>query len=86
MAEKIENHIVQFMHCKDCLRELPDGVSPREFVNVEVGFTSHGIQIWCIRHEKNVVHLDFLGQKVASIGNTPAPRQDNKPKGKERWS
>lgn len=61
------NDIVQFFHCRSCLGQRPDNLSPREWVHIEVGFTPQGIQVWCVRCEKNIVHLDFLGQKVAVI-------------------
>lgn len=60
-----DNHIVQYFHCSRCLDELPEGKSPRGYAKLEVGFTKAGIQVRCTRHDMNVVHLDFLGQKVA---------------------
>ena len=66
----MSNQITMFFHCAECLEEKPSGVAPRDWVKVEVGWTEQGIQVWCIRHELNVVHLDFLGQKVAYAGKT----------------
>jgi hypothetical protein len=60
----MENRIKQFWHCAKCIDELPEGKSPREYIRVEVGFTRAGLQVWCIRHEENIIHLDFMGQKV----------------------
>tara|TARA_R100000234_G_scaffold119885_1_gene104156 strand:- start:1856 stop:2062 length:207 start_codon:yes stop_codon:yes gene_type:complete len=34
-------------------------VSPAEFQDNEVGFTPTGIQVWCRRHDKNVISLDI---------------------------
>jgi hypothetical protein len=62
--KKSENEIVTFFHCRVCLETIPDGVSPRENAQLEVGWTPAGLQVWCKRHEKNVMNLDFLGQKV----------------------
>ena len=65
------NDIQMFLHCKNCLNKRPANdkkeyiISPREWVHLEVGFTKKGIQIYCVRCEKNVCALDFLGQKVA---------------------
>ena len=59
----VKNKILWFYHCKQCLEEvmlLPD-VSPREYVNVEIGPTKEGLQIWCVRHEANVMDVDFQG-------------------------
>jgi hypothetical protein len=65
------NDIQIFLHCKNCLNKRPANdkkeyiISPREWVHLEVGFTKKGLQIYCVRCEKNVCALDFLGQKVA---------------------
>lgn len=56
--------IMQFMHCKKCVEELPKGESPKNYARLSAGWTKLGIQIWCVRHEMNVVHIDFMGQKV----------------------
>jgi hypothetical protein len=53
-----------FFHCRTCLEIIPVGVSPRDFAQLEVGWTPRGLQVWCRRHEKSVVNLDFKGQKV----------------------
>jgi hypothetical protein len=63
------NEIQLFIHCKKCLEELPEGKSPREYAELEAGFTPLGVQIWCKRHEVNVVHIDFEKQKhPANLG------------------
>ena len=36
-------------------------MSPREYQKIQVGWTDHGIQVWCVRHDCNIVHLDFEG-------------------------
>ena len=65
LQQPVENKIEMFFHCRKCLNELPPDTSPREFAALEVGWTKAGLQVWCKRHEENVVALDFLGQKVA---------------------
>jgi hypothetical protein len=58
----VSNKILWFYHCKQCLEEvqfLED--SPREYVHMEIGPTKEGIQIWCVRHESNVMNIDFQG-------------------------
>ena len=62
------NQIVRFFHCGQCLDEKPDDVSPREYAQIEVGFTKPGLQVWCKRHERQIIHLDFKGQKVGVVG------------------
>jgi len=56
------NEIKGFMHCSKCLHEKPDGVSPADWARVNVGWTKLGLQVWCVRHDTNVVHIDFQGQ------------------------
>jgi hypothetical protein len=58
-----ENEIVAFQHCAKCLAELPPGTSPREWARFEFGWTMRGLQVWCVRHECNVLHIDFEGHK-----------------------
>ncbi len=55
--------IVHYLHCGKCIAELPPGISPQMFAQLEVGFTPEGLQIWCRRHQANVMHIDFQGQK-----------------------
>lgn len=62
------NRIKMFFHCAKCLAEKPAGVSPREWVRLEVGWTEEGLQVWCVRHEMNVADIDFRGQKVVVRG------------------
>ena len=57
----VTNEILMFIHCKLCLDERPSDLSPREYAELEVGFTTPGIQIWCRRHEVNVMDIDFEG-------------------------
>ncbi len=57
------NEMSAFLHCAKCLLEIPAGVSPREYSSLEVGWTKLGIQVWCKRHDVNVVHIDFQGAK-----------------------
>ena len=55
--------IVQYLHCSRCLDELPRGVSPQQWTRPDIGFTAIGLQVWCSRHNCNVMHIDFQGQK-----------------------
>ena len=71
MSKIMKNDIQIFLHCKTCLDKRPKDkdnnflLSPREWVHLEVGFTKKGLQIYCVRCEKNVCALDFLGKQVA---------------------
>lgn len=58
-----DNEIAAFFHCAKCLREKPADVSPRDWAQLEAGWTPAGLQVWCKRHECNVIHVDFEGTK-----------------------
>jgi hypothetical protein len=59
----ITHEIVVFFHCSLCIETLPAGKSLRDWSRLEVGFTPLGLQVWCKRHEINVMHIDFQGHK-----------------------
>jgi len=63
MKKVIPNEIGAYLHCKKCLEEIPDGVSPMEWSRTQAGWTAKGIQVWCNRHDLNVIHMDFEGTK-----------------------
>lgn len=60
----VDNQITAFFHCAQCMREKPDGTSPREWVRLEAGWTPKGLQVWCMRHDLNIINIDLLGHKV----------------------
>ena len=62
--KKVENKIFSFYHSKKCLEEKGDYISARDYASFEFGATEKGFQLWCTRHEENVLALDLLGQKV----------------------
>lgn len=62
---EVKEEIVQYFHCALCFKEVPAGQSPQTYQRIQAGFTKKGIQVWCVRHDKNIIHLDFQGQKVA---------------------
>ena len=61
------NNIEMFLHCKLCLDDMPRGISPKEHADISVGWTIHGFQAWCNRHEANIIHVNFEGQKHKAI-------------------
>ncbi len=63
------NQIQIFFHCKKCIKELPPDTSPQQFVHIEAGWTTEGFQVWCLRHDLNIIHMDFEGHKHPVIGN-----------------
>ncbi len=69
MRASAKMNITAFMHCGKCLKQLPKGVSPSDYADLEVGWTKEGFQVWCKRHQCNVCHVDFQGSKhPANIG------------------
>jgi len=52
--------------CAICAEEmaqgLADAASLQDYSRLDVGFTDRGLQVWCRRHQANVVHLDFEGR------------------------
>ena len=63
----VTNKIAMFLHCKKCLDELPGDQSPRDYAVIEAGWTKIGLQLWCKRHDKNILHVDFEGQKHPAV-------------------
>lgn len=58
MEDKIENQINVYMHCRQCLLEKPNDVSPLEWSRTQTGLTPSGeVQVWCNRHDINVALL-----------------------------
>jgi len=70
-SASVTNEIHQFMHCRRCAQECISGaageVSPREYARIEIGMTSVGIQVWCVRHEINIIHVDFEGAQHPAV-------------------
>lgn len=79
-TEQFSNRLsmVSYLHCGRCLAEVQEiaeregSASPREYAQLEVGWTRWGLQVWCRRHECNMVHIDFEGQKHPAITTAPA--------------
>ena len=53
------NGITAYFHCAQCLQECPSYMSAAEFARLACGRTPYGLQIWCVRHNMNVYHLDL---------------------------
>lgn len=67
-----ELQIVGYLHCCLCAQQKPDNTSPSEWASLEVGWTKQGLQVWCKRHQCNVIHIDFEGQKHHANTSRPA--------------
>ncbi len=59
--------IEEFFHCKECLAELPEDETPKNYQWVQVGWTKQGLEVWCARHDLKIIHIDFEGQKFNTI-------------------
>ena len=46
--------IFSYLHCGQCLKEVPEGQSPETYARLNVGMTKKGIQVWCVRHKCSV--------------------------------
>ena len=67
LLQVLQNGIEQNIICSKCETEFllgsTDSRSLQDYSRLDIGFTSIGVQVWCRRHDANVVHIDFAGQK-----------------------
>lgn len=69
MVQQLSNELCigAYIHCGLCLGEfqkgLAPGQSPATYARLSVGWTKEGLQVWCNRHDVNVMHVDFQGAK-----------------------
>ena len=67
--------------CSRCAVDVTEGragsVSMAEYMRYDVGFTSKGLQVWCRRHEANVVHIDFQGREPPADFRCIQRKQDS---------
>ncbi len=63
-------NIKEILICNRCYREyhagLTDSKSLQQYTILDVGLTDMGIQVWCRRHNVNVVHINFGGKKLVA--------------------
>ena len=59
--------IEMYLHCGLCITEH---AKPQM---LEVGWTQRGLQVWCKRHDCNMLHLDFEGKQLKA--NTTASKE-----------
>ena len=59
------NSISHQIVCSKCEAEFlagqTDSASLQSYSQLDVGFTDIGLQVWCLRHDGNVAHIDFEG-------------------------
>lgn len=64
--------IKHVLECRLCAQTCPAGMTLDDWLDMSVGLTPYGLQIWCKRHKANVAHFDFCGNKV--VVNATAAR------------
>ncbi len=66
MLENLKYNIQHKIVCVKCENEELNIHSDNllENINIEVGFTEIGLQIWCKKHNVNICHIDFNGNKL----------------------
>ena len=61
-------NITENLVCNQCYEEycagLTDSGSLQQYTMLDVGLTDIGLQVWCRRHDVNIVHVDFGGKKL----------------------
>ncbi|MAH47432.1 hypothetical protein CMI37_16530 [Candidatus Pacearchaeota archaeon] len=62
-----ELQVGAFLHCGLCLEEWrlhhAGKISPKGYCRQQAGWTKQGIQVWCNRHDVNILHVDFGGHR-----------------------
>lgn len=52
---------VMYLHCKRCMEEWKAGAgkgeSPKAYARQQVAWTREGFQVWCVRHDANIVNV-----------------------------
>lgn len=60
----MSSDIFMNFNCRQCQEEYLDGKygrnkSMEEMARITVGRTKTGIQIWCVRHDMNIINVDL---------------------------
>lgn len=62
--------IKHVLECKRCVDTCPQGTLLPDYMRVTIGLTPYGLQVWCVRHQANVIHVDFRGQRLPANAST----------------
>ena len=80
--EHLLNQIKEPIICAACMDEfskgLSDAASLRDFMRMDIGFTTRGLQVWCQRHDRNIVEINFDGQMPEADFRSLIPKDKNK--------
>jgi len=61
-----------YMHCGKCLKEMPSGVSPKDYARQQAAITKEGfIQVWCTRHDCNISLMKIEAKADGAIRVNP---------------
>jgi hypothetical protein len=66
-VEALSLNIDSYVACSKCAEEvahIEPKISLQDYGAVDIGFTQWGLQVWCRRHQTNIVHIDFNGQQL----------------------
>ncbi len=66
-VEALSLNIDSYVACTKCAEELASiepKISLQDYAAIDIGFTKWGLQVWCRRHQVNIVHIDFGGQQL----------------------
>jgi len=66
-VEALNLNIDSYVTCTKCAEEVADvepNISLQDYAAIDVGFTNWGLQVWCRRHQVNIVHIDFGGAQL----------------------
>ena len=68
--------------CARCADDIAsgaaEGMSLADYQRLDVGFTEFGIQVWCRRHDANVVHVNFGGARFEADFRCLEPKPGGK--------
>ena len=60
--------VIGYLNCMECVKDLPVNVSPREYINIEIGITEDNtLKINCVRLEKIVGQLPLRDNVVEEL-------------------
>lgn len=66
-VEALALSVTGYVACSKCAAEVDAAQPPlslQDYAQIDVGFTDWGMQVWCRRHQANIVHIDFQGHQL----------------------
>lgn len=61
------NKIELYFHCKKCFKEKPRDKSMNQYSRTQTGRTPNGIQVWCSRHEEEIISFVYDWSKDTTL-------------------